>query len=85
MLADSDFRNVTELTLSDFVDFEMQVEGVWRKFRISGAALSLLKADIKLARLPTFERNIGRIKDVARNLGITNEGTGRVAIISKNI
>lgn len=67
MLSDPDLRAVTDVTVGDFISFELFDADTWRPFRISRTALAELSNGHDLAPIESFELNIDRIKGVAFN------------------
>ncbi|MEV4782098.1 hypothetical protein [Burkholderia sp. LMU1-1-1.1] len=65
MLNDPDIRNVEEITTGDFVSFELFDADLWRQFRISRTALTVLAGSDGTTPLASLEKNIERIKGVA--------------------
>ncbi|MEO5934343.1 MAG: hypothetical protein ABIQ08_12440 [Duganella sp.] len=65
MLNDPDVRNVEEITTGDFVSFQLFDADLWRQFRISRTALTVLAGSDGTTPLESFEKNIDRIKGVA--------------------
>jgi hypothetical protein len=81
MAAANEIRNIQELTLGDFIDFDVLHEGVWKRAQWARTVIQMMGTSAQSDR-EAFDANLNQIAQVARRLAATTPTGDKIKVSS---